>query len=282
VDFITRATDPWGKVVPIHAAWDLIWVAVIAGIAFMFVHAVYAAVAARRHAAEHGPVDEAADTRIPDRIARHSLTARLFHWIMAAAMLTLLVTAFLPKVGVQFNWVVWHWMAGLLLTASILFHIVHASFYLDFWSIWPDGTDLRDAWARVRRFFGLGGSEPVRAGKYPLANKGYHGVIVLAGLLVIVTGLFMMKRVETGILVRNPYLFGDTTWGYMYVLHGLAGIALIGLVLVHIYMGLRPDKLPITKSMLLGYMNRDFYLKEHDPARWVVAAEHGTAENDVG
>jgi hypothetical protein len=49
---------------------------------------------------------------IPERVPRHSLTARLFHWIMAAAMFTLLFTAFLPKVGIQFPWVTYHWIAG--------------------------------------------------------------------------------------------------------------------------------------------------------------------------
>ena len=34
-------------------------------------------------------------------------------------------------------------------------------------------------------------------------------------------------RVETPLFVRNPYLFGDTTWGVMYVAHGLTGIALV-------------------------------------------------------
>ena len=42
---------------------------------------------------------------------------------MAASMFTLLITAFLPKVGVQFNWVLYHWIAGLVLTVSILFHM---------------------------------------------------------------------------------------------------------------------------------------------------------------
>ncbi len=37
---------------------------------------------------------------------------------MAAAMFTLLFTAFLPKVGVQFDWVTYHWIAGTVLTIS--------------------------------------------------------------------------------------------------------------------------------------------------------------------
>jgi cytochrome b subunit of formate dehydrogenase len=209
-------------------------------------------------------------SRLPEKIARHSLAARLFHWIMAAAMLVLLFTAFLPKVGVHFNWVTYHWIAGIVLTASVLFHIIHASFYLDFWSIWPDKIDLQDSWKRVARFFGKPAPLPRRSGKYPLDNKLYHGVIILCGLAVILTGIFMMFRVRTGILPRNPYLFGDMTWGLMYVLHGLAGVGLIALIIVHIYFAIRPEKLPITYAMIFGTMKRDFYLHEHDPERWAV------------
>ena len=42
------------------------------------------------------------------------------------------------------------------------------------------------------------------------------------------------------------------TWGMMYVLHGLAGVGLIALIMVHVYFGVRPEKLPITKSMIFG------------------------------
>ncbi|HJT70287.1 MAG TPA: cytochrome b/b6 domain-containing protein [Terriglobales bacterium] len=263
------ATSPWGQRVPIHIAWFLIWVSLIAGLAFLVIHAIYVKFFARAKEFA-GTVSPDISTRLPEKIARHSLAARLFHWIMAAAMLVLLFTAFLPKVGVQFNWVTYHWIAGIVLTASVLFHIVHASFYLDFWSIWPDKIDLQDSWKRVARFFGKPAPLPRRSGKYPLDNKLYHGVIILCGLGVIVTGIFMMFRVRTGILPRNPYLFGDMTWGLMYVLHGLAGVGLIALVIVHIYFAIRPEKLPITYSMIFGTMKRDFYLHEHDPERWTV------------
>jgi cytochrome b subunit of formate dehydrogenase len=62
------------------------------------------------------------------------------------------------------------------------------------------------------------------------------------------------------------------TWGLMYVLHGLAGVGLIALVIVHVYFAVRPEKLAITESMIFGSMSRDFYLKEHDPERWVIEA----------
>ena len=97
--------------------------------------------------------------------------------------------------------------------------------------------------------------------------------MLIAGLTCIGTGLFMMKRVETPFFTRNPYLFSDMTWGMTYLLHGLAGVGFIALIMVHVYMGLRPEKLPITKSMLFGYMDRDFYLEEHDPERWAPDGE---------
>jgi cytochrome b subunit of formate dehydrogenase len=189
---------------------------------------------------------------------------------MAASMLTLLFTAFLPKVGIQFPWVTYHWIAGAVLTVAIVFHIVHASFWLDFWSIWPDKTDLEDARRRVLRFVGMSAPPPRKFAKYPLENKLFHGVIILCGLSVIVTGVFMMFRVRTVFFPRNPYLFSDMTWGLMYVLHGLAGVGLIALIMMHVYFGLRPEKLAITKSMIFGWMDRDFYLQEHDPKRWMV------------
>src|SRR5208282_4184397 len=221
--FLEWAADPWGLNVPIHIAWFLIWVAVIAGLLFFIVHATYVRYFAkpREFAAEVAPP---VPSQVPVRVPRHSLVARLFHWTMAVAMLALLFTAFLPRVGVQFPWVTYHWIAGAVLTASIVFHVFHASFWLDFWAIWPDRIDLTDAGNRVRRFTGRAAPLPRKFAKYPLENKLYHGAIMVAGLSVIVTGVFMMFRVRTIFFPRNPYLFSDMTWGMMYVLHGLAGV----------------------------------------------------------
>ncbi len=222
---IQWATDPWGQNVPIHIAWFLIWVAAIGGLLFLMVHATYVRYFAKaRQFANDDPADIAPG--LPKQIPRHSLGARLFHWIMAASMLTLLFTAFLPKVGIQFDWITYHWIAGAVLTASVIFHVFHASFVLDFWSIWPDKIDLQDAFRRTLRFVGRTVPPPRKFAKYPLENKLYHLAIVAAGLS--------------------------------------------GLILVHIYMAVRPEKLAITKSMIVGSMSREFYLEEHDPHRWVV------------
>lgn len=279
---IQWATSPLGQSVPIHIAWFLIWVALIAGMVFLVMHAIYVRYFAKEKEFAPEPAPPAA-AQLPARIPRHSLTARLFHWIMAASMFVLLLTAFLPKLGFQFDWVEYHWIAGTVLTISILFHIIHATFFMDFWSIWPDRADLEDAWNRFQRFLGKSASLPRRFAKYPLENKLYHGAVMLTGLSVSATGVFMMFRVRTIFFTRNPYLFGDMTWGLMYVLHGLAGASFITLVIVHVYFAIRPEKLPITASMIVGSMSREFYLKEHDPRRWRVDdpdAQRGLADGD--
>ena len=263
------ATSPWGQDVPIHIAWFLIWVAAIAGLLFLIVHSIYVRYFAKAEAFE-GSVSSTLAAVLPPRISRHSLVARSFHWVMAAAMFTLLITAFLPKVGIRFDWVTYHWIAGTVLTVSVIFHIIHASFWLDFWAIWPDRADLQDALKRVRRFLGQSATPPRRFAKYPLENKLYHGAILVTGLSAIGTGVLMMFRVRTIFFPRNPYLFSDMTWGLMYVLHGLAGVGLIALVMVHVYFAVRPEKLDITKSMIFGSMRREFYLTHYDPQRWSV------------
>jgi len=247
----------------------LIYVAAVGGLAFLIVHAIYVRYFAKAEEYSGGVSPQLA-ARIPERVKRHSLAARMFHWIMAASMLALLVTAFLPKVGVQFPWVTYHWIAGAVLTVSIIYHIIHATFWLDFWSIWPNKADVDDASRRMKRFMGQDAPPPRRFPKYPLENKMYHLVIVLTGLAVIVTGVFMMFRVRTAFFPRNPYLFGDMTWGLMYVLHGLAGVGLIALVMVHIYFAVRPEKFVLTKSMVFGTLPKEYYLEHHDPERWVV------------
>jgi len=262
---IETATSPWGENIPIHVSFLLAWVAGIGGLLFLIVHAVWARYFAG--ADEFAPSSKPAN--LPDKVKRHGLGARLFHWIMALSMLTLLFTAFLPKLGFEFAWVEWHWIAGLVLTASIIFHIIHATFWQDIWAIWPDKIDIEDAKRRWARATGKSAPAPRRFAKYPLENKMYHAVIVLAGLSVTITGLFMMKRVRTPIFERNPYIFGDMTWGLMYVLHGLAGVGLIGLIIVHIYFALRPEKLVLTKSMISGNLDKEHYLEHHDPSRWV-------------
>ena len=56
-----------------------------------------------------------------------------------------------------------------MLTGSILFHIVHASFWLDFWSIWVGPKDIPEFKAELLRELGQDVPGP-KSGKYPLGQ----------------------------------------------------------------------------------------------------------------
>jgi cytochrome b subunit of formate dehydrogenase len=277
VDILTWARSPWGEDILAHVSWVLLWAALFAGVAFLVAHASYMVLSAhrKRPAAETDALEvEATRRHVPAKVKRHSLAARLFHWVMAAAMFVLLFTAFLPIAGVQFPWVTWHWMAGVILTASIVFHIVHATVWLDFWSIWVGPKDLPELKAELLREMGHDVPGP-KPGKYPLGNRLYHLAIVVTALTVTISGIVMMSRVRTPFFARNPYLFGDATWGLTYVLHGMAGVSLVGLVIAHVYFAVRPEKWWITRSMILGWITRRQYLEHHDPERWAVRGPEG-------
>jgi cytochrome b subunit of formate dehydrogenase len=270
MDLLTTARSPWGESVFTHISWSLFWASLVGGLLFLLAHGGYMLFSQhRKRPSEEVDRLEAERAGLPARIERHNFVARVFHWVMAVAMLVLLLTAFLPIVGIRFPWVYWHWMAGLLLTASILFHIVHATFFLDFWSIWVGPKDLPEIKTELALEMGREDVAGPRPGKYPLGNRLYHLAVMVAGLVVIGTGIVMMWRVRTDLVERNPYILTDATWGITYVLHGLSGVGFVGLVIAHIYFALRPEKLWITKSMIFGTISRREYLTHHDPDRWV-------------
>jgi cytochrome b subunit of formate dehydrogenase len=275
MNFLTWGRNPWGQQVLTHISWDLLWAALFAGLMFLVAHASYMILSAhRKRSADEVASLEAKYRDLPDRIERHTFMARVFHWVMAFSMFVLLFTAFLPIAGVRFAWVQWHWMAGLLLTSSIIYHIIHATFFLDFWSIWIGPKDIPEFKAEMMQ--GLGQDVPgPKSAKYPLGNRLYHLAILVVGLTAAISGMFMMSRVRQPLFTRNPYILADATWGITYVLHGFAGVALVGLVIAHVYFAIRPEKWWITKGMLLGWITRRDYLEHHDPSRWKVNKQAG-------
>ena len=273
MDFVKWGMNPWGESILTHVSWTLFWASLIAGLMFLVAHGSYMLLSAhrKRPSAETDRL-EAAYADLPERIERHSLMARAFHWVMAASMFVLLFTAFLPVAGLKFAWVTWHWMAGVVLTGSIVFHIIHASVFLDFWSIWVGPKDMPELKAELMRELGHDVPGP-KSGKYPLGNRLYHSAIVVTALAAVITGVLMMWRVRTPFFTRNPYLLSDGTWGVTYVAHGLAGVALVGLVIAHVYFAIRPEKWWITKGMILGWITRRQFLEHHEPDRWRVTAK---------
>ena len=274
-----RAQNPWGQDVLVRISWDLFYAAVIVGVLFMIGHLIFRAWYRKRN-------PEAAGSSGGDaggRVVRHSMAARTFHWVMAVSMLVLLITGFLPQVGLEFSWVTAHWIAGIVLIASIIYHIVHATFFQSLRNIWIGFSDVKEFMQEARHALGGSAAPEKKPGKYPVDHKMYHHMVTITGFGAMITGVLMMFRIENPLVTRNPYLYSDGTWGWIYVIHGLSGVALVTLTMAHVYFAILPEKRWITWSMIRGWISRSDYLQNHDPERWAAdeAAEAPSGSSEA-
>jgi cytochrome b subunit of formate dehydrogenase len=192
----------------------------------------------------------------PDLITRHEPVDRVFHWVTALCVLLLLGSAFLPILGLKFSWVPLHWITGVVLTFAVLFHTVRATFFqrLRCMLIWP---------RHLREF-----AQRRRAAKYTLPQKLMHAVLGFAVLVVTVTGVIMLAKVDTPLWKRDPYLLDASTWGIVYLLHGASALVILTLTMTHIYFSLLPEKRAYLRAMIRGQMTREEAAEFHDPQRW--------------
>jgi formate dehydrogenase subunit gamma len=246
MDFATYKQDVWGREVILGASWDLLWLVVVAAFVVIALHAVIVAV--RRRATK----PSSAGPRVP----RHRGIDRIFHWVMAISVFALLITGIFPIIGLEFSWLTIHWIAGLVLTATVLFHIVRSLFWQDLKSMWISARDLKEPF-----------DAKLKPGKYSVAQKGMHAAVTVLVLLVIGSGLIMFAMIDTPWWNRTNAL-EESTLGWAFLVHGLSTLALIALISLHIYFGLRPEKLFYTRSMIKGWISRDELEAHHDPKRW--------------
>lgn len=196
-----------------------------------------------------------------NRLIRHHLVDRLFHWLLAISIFILLFTGLLPQFDVDFNWVELHWITGIVLTVLVAIHSVRSVFWKKLISIWFTRQDFSLA----------------KGGKYSLEQKSMHNFITVLTLAVIVTGILMMVRLDTPFWERDPYRLEAETWGYIYVIHGLLALIFVSTIMLHIYFSLRPEKRQYLRAMIKGWISREEYLDAHDPELW---QGEFTAEND--
>ncbi len=195
------------------------------------------------------------------KVQRHKAVDRIYHWVMAICILTLLATSLLPIVGWKFAWLTIHWITGLVLTVGVIFHIIRALFFQDPMSMVVDTKDVANLTA--------GG----RPGKYNMAQKLYHLAIAILILCGIGSGLLMLRKIDTPFWQRNAYWFGDQTWGFIYAIHDLVAMSLVTMIMIHIYFALRPDEWFLTRSMFRGWISRKEYRDHFDSKRWKAKEE---------
>ena len=184
-----------------------------------------------------------------DRVERHKGVDRLFHWLTAAAVLTLMTTGLLPALGIlKFDWVVIHWSVGVFLILLVLFHIVRALF-----------------WQRLKCMFALSADEVTgrKVTKYSVAQKLMHHAMTLMVLGAVITGCLMLMKMDTPLWKRDPYTLSQATWGVIYVIHGAAAVSAITLVFIHVYFAILPEKHMYLRAMIKGWLTREELAEHH-------------------
>ncbi len=178
-----------------------------------------------------------------ERVERHKGVDRLFHWLTAAAVLTLMTTGLLPALGLlKFDWVVVHWSVGIFLVLLVLFHIVRALF-----------------WQKLKCMLALSANEITgkKVTKYTVAQKLMHHAMTLMVLAAVITGCLMLMKMDTPLWKRDPYTLSQATWGVIYVIHGAAAVSAISLVFIHVYFAILPEKHMYLRAMIRGWITRE-------------------------
>jgi cytochrome b subunit of formate dehydrogenase len=245
VEIATYKNDVWGQEVLRGVSWDLLWLVIVAAFIAIAAHAIYQASQKRGEK----PSSEG------ERVNRHDALDRAYHWVMAGSIFVLLVTGIFPIIGLEFAWLEIHWIAGIVLTVVVAFHILR-SFTQDLSSMAIGPGDLKEA---------LDGK--TKPGKYSPAQKSMHAVVTILSLLVIGSGLIMFLQIDTPWWERTNAM-SEATLGLVFFIHGISTLGLIGVICLHIYFALRPEKLFYTRSMIKGWISRDELEANHDPQRW--------------
>jgi thiosulfate reductase cytochrome b subunit len=175
---------------------------------------------------------------------------------MATSIFVLLVTGIFPIIGLEFAWLEIHWIAGIVLTVVVAAHILKSLFSgeLDSMSVGPG--DVKEA---------LDGN--TKPGKYSPVQKSMHAVVTILTLLVIGSGLLMFLQIDTPWWERTNSM-GEGMLGLVFFVHGISTLGLVGVICLHVYFALRPEKLFYTRSMIKGWISKDELAANHDPQRW--------------
>lgn len=181
---------------------------------------------------------------------RHLWPDRLFHWAMAISVLILSFSAFLPIAGIKFDWIPWHWIAGVVLTLLIIFHLIRVFVVHGISPMMPRADDVREIFGGLRRK--SNNTSVLKPAKYDVYQKAYHWTTSITVLALLITGLPMLVKLDTVFWQRNPAILSDIQWGYIYVVHGFAALLLIFLVILHLYFSLLPEHKKLFISMLTG------------------------------
>jgi len=227
-----------------------------------------------------------------EEVERFTLTQRAGHWVMAISIFALMLSGFLimntdVTVGALpgVSWLALHEVTGIILIGYTVFHVGHVAYKGTWMKMWFSRKDLEDQLVRVKNFLGLTEEYP-RQFEYPGAQKMLHAGVTGATLGLIVTGLVLLRRLNVpflwdgtreftflgiGFTLGQAGSLGLVSWSF--VVHDFLAIAMVSLVMGHVYFALRPQEWGVTRSMITGNVPVEMYAEKYDPRSWTVGAQ---------
>lgn len=307
---VFRYTESFGRRVVVGLSWDVVLIfAFVAALTFL----IHFVVRDLFNPAEHTPregegtTEEIADSLEAqgiEEVPRFTAAQRASHWIMAISVFLLMLSGFLimnadvtVRTFLGVSWLVVHEVSAIVLIGYVIFHLGHVAWKGTWTEMWFGRRDAEDLWVRGKNLVGLADEYP-RQFKYPSAQKLLHQGVTLATLGLIVTGLVLLRRVQTplwdttrefsflgiefGIGGTGLSSMGLVPWSF--VIHDFLAVVLLALVMGHVYFAIRPNEWAITRSMVTGTVSARAYAEKYSPTSWSVhrAASADGGEPEVG
>lgn len=129
----------------------------------------------------------------------------------------------------------WHFAAMWLLVVNGLIYIAFIYLHGEWRDLVPRRGHLRDSWEMVKFYLFVRKDHP-RQGKHNALQRGAYFAMLIAGLVLVLTGLAIWKPVQLGLLTS---MFGGYVWARYW--HFVATWMLVTLAVVHVFMVIAVD-----------------------------------------
>ncbi|MCP3176821.1 cytochrome b/b6 domain-containing protein [Desulfuromonas sp. KJ2020] len=206
-------------------------------------------------------------------VSRHDGAVRLTHWAVAISGLVLIFSGFgtmplygrfyvneLPGLSWSTNFLIQqviHYMAAMIFTAAVFFHLVFHLRRREFAAV-PRKGDVKESIEIIKAM--VTDQEEPPNGKFLAEQRLAYAAMGLTSLLLITTGLIKVYK-NTGVITLDPTFLQVVT-----LTHTLATMAFLGLFVAHLGAFLIKANRPLLPSMFTGKVRRDY--AEHRHREW--------------
>lgn len=218
------------------------------------------------------------------KVKRHDIIQRIYHWVNLGALLLLLWTGLtiydLNILGVQpfsafatlligdvFTPLIYeiHKYAAFALLGGLIVHIVYDTGIRGvFWSELPNKADIKGMIIMGKSFFGLT-KEYIKFHKYNPGQKMLHVGFAFVIPLIGATGFMMSANYRFLVPIWWLPLDFDFVLYWSRVAHDMLTFVLVALTTMHFYFGARKENWPTFRSMVTGVVPKDYQEKHFSP-----------------